>query len=161
MKKILVTGLLTLCSVSSGFALYYLYNTKISHTDEKLVSCTSRLIYVTENSRQNLLLTFLVDRGQNTGVASLEGIHTTDNKIKGAFNRQVSFKYTYSDGNYYLTSQSLRKINTETVSDTLARQVLPEFFSTPGSVINYTVVPQGKNISVFSIGKMPRFVCIR
>ncbi|HZZ74601.1 MAG TPA: hypothetical protein VFE04_01665 [Puia sp.] len=161
MKKILASGLLTLFSVSAGFALYYAYSTRLSHTDEKLVSCTSRLIFMTEHSRQNVLLTFLIDRDKNTGVASLEGVHTIDNKVRGTFNRQVNFRYTYNDGNYYLTSVSLRKINTETVSDALARQALPEFFSTPGSAINYTVIPQDRNISVFSIGKMPRFMCIR
>jgi hypothetical protein len=124
--------------------------------------CSASIVLYHNNVRANVTLDFIYSLETQTGVVSINGTYAQDDTVKGVIRRDVSYTWTENKDALHFYSVKVNKIfNDNSVSDEDLAEVLPDFYVYPEKSITYTVLPQGKNSFLFTVGKRPVFLCYR
>lgn len=123
------------------------------------ITCISKLVEISDEGRQDLLMTFHFDREKQTGEVIMEGRLASMDGSASAVNRQVLFHYTQSENYYTLTSGKINSIRGESVSAVVLKKRVPDFFVKENSVLSYIITPVKDYGYVFSVANVPRFFC--
>lgn len=155
MKRFLFITLPAL--LATGISVYVVKNA--GQNAPSRITCISKLVEMSDEGRQDLLMTFHFDREKQTGEVIMEGrIASSDGSIS-AVNRQVLFRYTRSENYYTLTSGEINSIRGESVSAATLRKRVPDFFVKENRVLSYNISRVKDYGYVFSVASVPRFFC--
>ena len=135
------------------------FKTKKYPANDTDITCTSKIVEVTEDARQDLLLAFHADIANGTGVIRLQGTIVTGVDVKSVINRQVLFNFTHNKDYYILTSREIHSVRGEHVTEALLGTIEPGFFVREKRVLSYHIKPVEKYGYVFSVAGMPHFIC--
>ncbi|MGK3223457.1 hypothetical protein ACCW94_00010 [Enterobacter soli] len=140
----------------SGF--YHLRQDEYRDTE----MCSASVVVFSNNIRANVTLDFMYVLDKNTGVVAVNGSYYKDDKVIGSIRRDVSYTWTENKDVIYFHSVKVNKvINDDSVSDADVSEILPDFFVYPDKSIAYSLIPQGMNSFMFTVGKRPVFICYR
>ncbi|MDR1845020.1 MAG: hypothetical protein LBR63_14900 [Citrobacter amalonaticus] len=154
-NKIIITSLLIVATIFISWITYTITNKK----NENNVNCIARMVYIQGNITQHLTLSFIFDKTDTTGVVHIEGVQFLDKINKGFINRNIHFTYKKSEDNFILTSNDVRTIKGESISQDEIKRTFPAFYSTTKSKITYTISRQKNDGYLFLIAGTPRFFC--
>lgn len=137
---------------------YHLYAEKKRDTQV----CTATTVIYHNNVRASLTLDFMYTLKTQTGVVAVNGSYFKDDKLAGSVRRDVAYKWTENQDSFSFHSEKVNKIiSDDSVSDEDMADVLPDFYVYPGKSITYSILPQGANSFMFTVGKRPVFLCYR
>jgi len=137
---------------------YHLYEEKKRDTQV----CAATTIIYHNNVRASMTLDFMYTLQGQTGVLAVNGSYFIDDKLAGSIRRDVYYKWTENKDTFRFQSEKVNKIiSDDSISDEDLAEVLPDFYVYPGKNITYSIVPQGANSFMFTVGKRPVFLCYR
>lgn len=144
-----------------GTVLSWAYNVKKEKGQDTEV-CSASVVVYHDNVRANLTLDFMYALKNQTGVVTVNGTYSKDDKVVGAIRRDVSYIWTENKDSFNFTSVKVNKIiNDDSISDELISELLPDFYIYPEKNVVYSVLPQGEDSFMFTVGKRPVFLCYR
>lgn len=124
--------------------------------------CSASVVVFSNNIRANITLDFMYVLNKNTGVVAVTGSYYKNDKVIGSIRRDVSYTWTENKDVFHFHSVKVNKvINDDSVSDSDVSEILPDFFVYPDKSIAYSILPQGMNSFMFTVGKRPVFLCYR
>ncbi len=157
-KKTTIFSFLFLITGAIVSFLYYLVTTSLNNAN----TCSASVIVFHNKVQANFTLDFMYNKDAKRGVVSVSGGYLENNKPTGTIRRDVYYSWTANQHAYHLTSTAITKVgNIETTADEIIATMLPDFFVYPDKQISYSILPQGKNGFLFTIGKRPLFFCAR
>ncbi|KNC88539.1 membrane protein [Trabulsiella odontotermitis] len=142
-----------------GGALSYHYNFQVEKI-YKPERCSAPVRIYFGNVRANLVLDFMYSTKNHTGVVSVSGNYSENNKVVGTLRREVAYTWTENKNEVRLHSLSINKmLNDETLPDEIMDDILPDFYVYPDKNITYSILPQDKKGFLFTVGQRPIFFC--
>jgi hypothetical protein len=145
----------------AGVTLSWFYSLKKESGDDAEV-CSASVVVYHNNIRANLTLDFMYNLNEQAGVVTVNGTYSKDDKVIGAIRRDVSYIWTENKDSSSFTSVKVNNIiNDDSVSDEAISELLPDFYIYPEKNVVYSVLPQGSDSFMFSVGKRPVFLCYR
>ncbi|ADO49071.1 hypothetical protein [[Enterobacter] lignolyticus] len=156
-----LTSLYLLLFLITGISLTWFYHIWKSKPYDRETCAISSVVFQGDK-RADISIVFTYELKLKTGVVSISGTYSRDNKVIGLIRRDVSYTWTENKDSFQFYSVKTAKIaNNDTISDAELSELVPDFYVYPQRKILYSILDQGPRGYLFTIGKRPVFFCVK
>ncbi|MFW0766620.1 hypothetical protein QMG90_09315 [Trabulsiella odontotermitis] len=150
-------GCLILLVLGGAISYHFTFQVDKIYQPER---CSAPVRIYSGDVRANLMLDFMYSTKAHTGVVSVSGTYSENNKVVGTVRREVAYSWSENKNEVRLHSTSINKMsNDETLPDDVMDDILPDFYVYPDKNITYSILPQDKKGFLFTVGQRPIFFC--